>query len=261
MQLSELKRFFSALEATSVGVRRTRSEPDFGARLGVLFQSLSETGILAPQANLPAPVPASVNVAALTEFLGALGEPIKEATESGHFLNVWSLAGVRRDELRNAALLCWLLDSSGTHGRGDKFWQQFLRRMADELPRGFAPDACTAQRFTARLETYPLANTERRVDIELENDHFLAFVEVKVDAAEGRDQIGSYVALAAQKAHVRPYCVFLICPIATDIERRDHVAVASWRIVADAIDDVIRNDKPSFAKTVLQQLSRHYAEL
>jgi hypothetical protein len=62
---------------------------------------------------------------------------MKEARRRGDLVNVWKEAGLGRNELRHAAVLAWLLNERGTHGRGSAIlesWLCGLRTLTGTMP-------------------------------------------------------------------------------------------------------------------------------
>ena len=198
---------------------------------------------------------------ALSKFLTKLREPLERTRASGELLNVWWLAGVGRDELTNTELLGWLLDCNGSHSRGNRVWESILKRIARDLPTGFPFGPHLVKNYITRLEPYPLGNTESRIDIELEGDTFLIFVEAKIEATYDRDQIDRYLKLLSHKADNRQYFLLFISSSPPDEIPPDKVVIVTWRDIAKTINDLIRNEEANFVSILFKQLSRHYASL
>lgn len=169
--------------------------------------------------------------ARLPVALAAIATPIADARASGAFANVWSVAGLRRDEVRTASVLGWLLDPRGSHGRGPAFAEALWAAAGGEA-LGF--DLSTLRRATT--EVCPLGDQSNRVDIALEGDDFLVFVEVKVDAALQPDQLQRYAAAAASAAAIRGkphFAVIYLAPWKAPLP--DRCVHVTWRDLARAI--------------------------
>lgn len=136
--------------------------------------------------------------ARLPVAIAAIATPIADARASGAFANVWSVAGLRRDEVRTASVLGWLLDPRGSHGRGTAFAGALWSAAGGEA-LGF--DLSRLRRATT--EVCPLGDQSNRVDIALEGDDFLVFVEVKLDAGLQPDQLQRYAVAATNAAALR----------------------------------------------------------
>ena len=112
-------------------------------------------------------------------------EPIREARKNGLVLNVWQAAGLKTNEVRNSQVLKWLLDWRGDHGQGNKILVELLKL----LPPRFCYEP---KSYSIIAECCPLGNIENRVDIEIDAPEFLLFVEVKINALEGKEQLKRY---------------------------------------------------------------------
>jgi hypothetical protein len=201
----------------------------------------------------------------LTDFLQQLRPSIDAATRRGDFVNVWTIAGLQRDETRNARVLSWLLDCDGSHGQGKLIFESLLRRLTNIASATTAPivsplPSHIERPYTTRTEIYP--DSENRVDIELDGPDFLAFVEVKIDAPEGQDQIKRYVKLARDKAENRPCAVlFLSRDRDQQLSCNDDIVIrATWVDVAMAITDLI-SESDDLISTLLRQFADHVNQL
>ncbi len=122
--------------------------------------------------------------------------------KSGGTINVWSEAQLKRDEVRNCSVLKWLLDCKGSHGQGGIFFEALLSFLSVPLdPVDLATGYATRAELVYDTYDYDNENNEdtnsskqkrNRVDIVLQNEHFLMFIEVKIDAPEGKNQLKRY---------------------------------------------------------------------
>ncbi len=133
------------------------------------------------------------------DFLAVLGDSIGRAPPKIAPINIWSIAGLRRDELRNAAVLAWFLDPRGSHGLGSAALRGFLAEVARRTP-GWPNFSGDLSRVTVVTEEWPLGSETDRVDIAINGPDFALFVEVKIDAFEGPDQLRRYADLIERKA-------------------------------------------------------------
>lgn len=129
----------------------------------------------------------------LRAWLGQVAPLAHAARARGQAINVWDVAGLKHDELRNVAVLAWLLDPRGTHGYGPAVLAAVmgLLRQRAGLPVGIAGDE-TLCRTAVLTEHWPLASQRDRVDIALDGQDFTLLVEVKIRAPEGPDQLARY---------------------------------------------------------------------
>jgi hypothetical protein len=115
----------------------------------------------------------------------------------GAEMNVWQQSGLKRNEVRNTAVLAWWLDPQGDHGLGDLLIRRFLmclpsaqcKKISNALEKG----------VRVQTESLPLGEKENRIDIEIQGPELLLFIEVKINAGEGRDQLARYQALIERK--------------------------------------------------------------
>jgi hypothetical protein len=112
-------------------------------------------------------------------------------------MNVWTVAGLRRNELRNGGVLSWLLDPKGTHGLTDKVAAALFKRAA-HAPRWLVQRTSYLDLQVA-TEECPLGSDENRIDISILGSDFVMFIEVKIDASEGHEQLKRYVDAVEEK--------------------------------------------------------------
>ncbi|RPE27398.1 PD-(D/E)XK nuclease superfamily protein [Acinetobacter sp. BIGb0102] len=127
-------------------------------------------------------------------------EPLRAAKKQGLALNAWKVAGLKDEEVRHSKVLKWFLDCRGDHGRGNEILLQLLK----ELP---VLEKYQPKRYFTTEECCPLGNQESRVDIEIDADEFLLFIEIKINATEGKDQLQRYIDIAQAKAKKRDWLV------------------------------------------------------
>lgn len=151
-----------------------------------------------PEVTPPRALPSAEAVLGLLE---GLRSPLAKARTSGSLIDIWSVAGLRRRELPNAAVLAWLIDPRGSHGQGSLC----LTGLLDLVRRKSGVDLSGLALGGARVqpEERPLGSDRDRVDIVVEAPDLLIFIEVKIDAAEGQAQLSRYVESAARVAEVQ----------------------------------------------------------
>ncbi len=126
--------------------------------------------------------------------------PILAAQQQGLAVNVWQTAGLKNDEVRHSKVLKWILDCRGDHGQGNAILLHLLKELP--LLEKYQP-----KRYFTTEECCPLGNQESRVDIEIDADEFLLFIEIKINAMEGRDQLQRYIDIAQSKAKNRDWLI------------------------------------------------------
>jgi hypothetical protein len=209
---------------------------------GGLVAFLEQVGPLLNQ-SLPVtapdtPVPV-FDLGQLSVILDSLREPMRRSRASGDFLQVWSVAGVGRHEVRNAAILAWLFDPRGSHGLGSDILRGFLTAAAGQDSIWPLHGADLSQ-VTVRVEERPLESDRDRVDISIDGPDFVIFIEVKIDAVEGLSQLPRYVEAANYKAYAlrkKIAKVIYLSPRPPTHPQPD-VIVLNWRHVAQALSGV-----------------------
>ena len=126
--------------------------------------------------------------------------PILAAQQQGLAVNVWQTAGLKNDEVRHSKVLKWFLDCRGDNGQGNAILLHLLKELP--LLEKYQP-----KRYFTTEECCPLGNQESRVDIEIDADEFLLFIEIKINAMEGRDQLQRYIDIAQSKAKNRDWLI------------------------------------------------------
>ncbi|WP_291352671.1 PD-(D/E)XK nuclease family protein [Acinetobacter sp. UBA3106] len=128
----------------------------------------------------------SIGLSEFFECFKSAIEPMKQAKANGLLLNVWKSAGLSTDEVRNSKVLKWFLDCRGDHGQGNAILLQLLQLLPPRFHEYYP------KFYSAVAECCPLGNLENRVDIEIDAPEFLLFIEVKIYANEGADQLKRY---------------------------------------------------------------------
>jgi PD-(D/E)XK nuclease superfamily len=165
----------------------------------------------------------------------------------GSYTDIWQIVAIGRDEVRNSRVLHWMLNPSGSHGQQGDLLQSLLARIAiragndSVLAPGHLLDA-----YVAYLESDFDNDGKSRVDIVIDGTDALLFIEVKIDASEGKDQLARYVRIAESRARGRPWAVVYLTVSGHQLnaevslaqisqELREHVIEITWRDVGRAI--------------------------
>jgi len=182
------------------------------------------------------PEPSPLRLAAT---FASLHQALQNARANGDFLQVWSVAGLKRNEFRNAAVLSWLIDPNGSHGQGSAILRGLLSAAAETTPSWPLHDV-DLSRITVRTEERPLASDRDRVDIAIDGPDFLLFVEVKIDAAEGTLQLLRYAEAAKDKACAwrKKNAVVIYLSRRPPTDPPPDVAILTWRRIVRVLSDV-----------------------
>ncbi|MBC06430.1 PD-(D/E)XK nuclease family protein [Thalassospira sp.] len=156
--------------------------------------------------------------------------------------NPWNLAGLGRDEVRNAAVLKWLLSPRGDHG----LQAELLRNLLADIP-DFPQEPSRYCRLA--VEDCPDGLRDSRVDIRIDDPrNFFLIIEVKIGASEQSDQLRRYCEIAAACARDgRPWkVVYLTCrgsAPTTAGEFIDDVVPISWSRISEHLRMIVRMRK------------------
>ncbi len=219
------------------------------------------------------PVKKLISYADYQSFFDSFQPGIKDYYKSGFAANLWEVTGVRRDEMRNSAILSWLLDCHGSHGQGCVFLKELLSwlsqnagispYMLDHLPK---PEDAKNNDYWTRVESLPLGELESRVDIEI-GGPFVLIIEVKVNSKENGDQLKRYLEIAKKKAgnNKKWGVVYLTrhgTPPAKDA-LKDKICTISWKQVAAIVEKVVTEHitKNTYIEHQLRQLCYHIKSL
>ncbi len=200
----------------------------------------------------------------VSTFLQALHRKSAAARASGAFLNVWSIAKLKRDEVRTAAVLAWILDAHGTHGKGNALLCAILDQIKEAGWGDFRDCIRQSRHYRIRTEFCPLGDRSNRVDIALEGNDWILIVEVKIDAPEGWKQIQRYVNVArarAQSTAKARWSVLYVCLTAPK-RHQERVTIVRWQEIARAIRAAVAShDHRAFSDSILLQYADHIANL
>lgn len=199
----------------------------------------------------------------LVDFFAHARQPFEAITASGLLSNPWVMAGLRRDEVRNAAVLGWFLDPRGNHGYGGTILADLLARVSRILPGGFPVQASSG--CLVSVEECPDGDRANRVDIQIDDQNFFLIMEVKIDALEQSEQIERYCNIAAARvASGRPWAVAFLTidgrASKTAGDYGERVAAVSWEQLASSFRQVAR-DAASVPRFLATSFANHISNL
>lgn len=204
----------------------------------------------------PAAMP-NLSVEEATGLLDAISLRLGEARRTGELASPWAAAGIGRKEVRNAAVVAWLLDPMGSHGHGALLLQAFLDLVGGRW-RSEHRDSSKARVHTEYCALDDLAD---RVDVVIEGDSWRLFVEVKIDAAEGEAQLERYAAkgramesLARATGRDYDWELVFLSPRAPLL---DHgLRHLTWRQIAQTLREASRR-APPIPAFLINSFARH----
>lgn len=231
-------------------IRRSAGEITMQHRLGRLLERLAPLLPVRPEASTVAD--------RLKSLLPALSVTLAQGRSGSGSINPWTVAGTKRREVRNAAILAALWSPAQTGDVAARFLAEFFARCGvrrgQELP--------TLEQLTLgyrlRVENCPGADGADRVDLVVETATQFIGIEVKIDAGEGRDQLERYVEAIRRSAgqmDKSPRVIFLAPAPPSHVD----VVPATWSTVRAAAAAVVPRNRANleFAHHLIAQFARH----
>lgn len=206
------------------------------------------------------PTPKVLDPERLHEVLTTLRSPLADARESGVMLNPWIMAGLGRNEIRNASVLASFISPRICGRFAVDLLNAFLEPLrSDAQPLPTRTDLESG--YHVRTEHYVTGNERDRVDLTIEGSEFVLGIEVKIDAPEGPLQLERYVETIrrwGQRRSKRAAVIFL-APYSAD---RPDVISADWHLFVAASRKVVARTKTDRTETqkLLQLFARHVAD-
>lgn len=118
----------------------------------------------------------------LADFEERWDQFAKENEINPPFINIWDVAGLDKDEVRNCKILKWLLDPRESHFQRSRFFRCLLEHMHIE------PALENTDEIRVRPQVYiPEGNCI--LDIVIEGETFFICIEAKIDAPESEEQL------------------------------------------------------------------------
>lgn len=205
-----------------------------------------------------------VDPARITALLPHLKAALQERKTDGHLLNVWAVAGLRRNEVRTTAVLGWVLDCHGSHGFGSRVLNALLARLRQHDHQGFLDGLLIGEDYRIDLEHCAFGARDNRIDIAIEGENCVLFIEVKIDAPVGEDQLERYQTVARSKATAlkKPFARVIYLTLWPPASTPADVICLRWKEVAAAVRDAVRSsDRKSHAAAILLQYADHVGRL
>ncbi len=196
----------------------------------------------------------------------------------GGKINVWEVAKLKTDELRNCNVLAWFLNSNAEHGQGDFFLQAFYETFLESsnslidfnqyysvsVEQVFTDNTFLHDGFSEQSEEFAKKKKNNRVDIIIEGNDLLLFVEAKINALEGVQQLKSYSEILANKTHYKNRHLVFLTKSGYVPKEYSSFEVApvgvSWKTISKSFEDAMRKRLGSTYKTLNQPLWAALAE-
>lgn len=196
--------------------------------------------------------PRSLEPANLTSLVRSIREPLDRARSEGAFVNVWAVAGLGRNEVSNTAVLAWWLHPNANHGLGAAVLSEFLREALSSKSESMPLESELA-RAIVRTELRPQGDDTNRIDIAIDCENHIVWIEVKIDAQEGHRQLERY-AEAARKIG-KSWCLIYLSPT-PHARLPDLTTQITWSHVR-RVFRAIAKQSPILTQALLLQFARH----
>lgn len=197
---------------------------------------------------------------ALAKTLADLHQPLQQARSAGASVNPWAAAGLKRNEVRNAAALATLWSPASGGDTAVAFLAAWFDRLRPQ--DGSLPDRAALDRgYVIRTEHCPIDAASERVDLTVEGEGFLIGVEIKIGAGLQPKQLERYQGSIGRRADSRGArsAVVFLSPFAPPV-----VAGVTWSrwtdVAAAARASLPRGgDQRHFNHRLIEQFAAHVA--
>lgn len=185
---------------------------------------------------------------------------------NGETTNIWEISGLKRDEVRICSALAWFLNYYGEHGQKGGLLARILKSVKG-LPEDFPlPEYMCMVPYWVNVESCPSGDKCSRVDIEIEGENFLLFIEVKIDASETNNQLDRYLEIGEKKSGSRPWGVLFLTPAgskpnkAANAKNNSRLIPVSWSIFSKAFTEHAKSLPFSFSKSIVDQFANYISK-
>lgn len=231
-------------------------------RLESLFQAIASFS----QQHPPAPFQPvhEVDFDRIASFLPELQQSLAASRHDGRLLNVWAIAGLKRKEVPTAAVLGWILDCKGSHGFGSDVFESLLSILAEKYPSRDLQGIRLGRHYRLAVEHSSFGESSNRVDLVIDGENTVIFIEVKIDARERENQLKDYLELATKRASVqnKPTAWVLYLSSFLPADAPDAVLHLRWKDVAKAIENAIPlTAEKTVSGAVVKQFAAHVKTL
>lgn len=241
---------------------------DLHERLSYFIEEFKRAGpvTIAPPARLAFYDRTKDERGSFLNSLYKIKEDLNRKRKLGRAINLWKLAQIGQDELKNSSVLAWLLDEKGDHGQGNEILKEFLKQIIFTGNNPPLPEHCD-RGYKTLVESCPFGDQESRIDIEIVGKNFLIFIEVKVNSIENNDQLDRYLRLAPMKAAGLPWGLVYLTRDGRLPERfrnstPDYLVPVKWADLSAILKNHCHNlPSDSFAYNLIRQFANHIDHL
>ena len=183
--------------------------------------------------------------------------------KKGNSANIWEVSGIKRDEVRVSSVLAWFLNFHGEHGQECNLLSGLLRFIKNKPENFPSAEIVSSSPYWINIESCPSGDKGSRVDIEIEGDKFLLFIEVKIDACETNNQLDRYIEIGEIKSGNRPWGVIFLTPngckpkISTNAKENSRLVCISWEEISKVFIEHARSLPQCFSQSVIYQFAKY----
>jgi hypothetical protein len=172
--------------------------------------------------------------------------------KKGKLCNIWEIAQVGRNEVKNSSILAWFFNENSTHGQGNIFLNEFIKHLDLNYKEDFIHN------YSTHIEYCPIDDSSSRVDIVIENSKFIIFIENKIDSSEHTEQTKRYYEKLIMSAGNRKSTLIYLTKDKNIANCPDAIPV-SWKDIANILIKCINkyNYLPDFIKKLTIQYAAH----
>lgn len=218
----------------------------------------------------------NLNTEKMNRFFEEFTQPIALAKRAGFFCDPWTVAKLKRDEVRNSSVLAWWLDPKETHGLNDalhhgldSLLSHLLRAIESKKQIGlpnFPGPHCRV-----RVESCPDGDRASRVDIEIDDPKssnspgFFLIIEVKIDAPESKDQLERYCKVAMKRKDNRQWAILFLTPQGRNSQyinegpctelNKERIVTFSWKEISVILKAVAKQHTEHFQDNKFPELA------
>ena len=198
-----------------------------------------------------------ISIDKLRDTFRKINAPLAEMRIDGALLNVWKASGLKRDEVRNSSALAALLDPQQIGSDAKRILKEFLNRLRWSGNAPLPSHSQLEEPYRVAVETNPYGQESNRIDLSIEGSTFFLYIEIKIDAVEGEDQIDRYIAVMKSRADVLlKQSFFIYLSPRSSKKFYQEVTHANWKDIATAVRNVSRSSSDINSR-LLKQFAEH----
>ena len=198
-----------------------------------------------------------IDVDELNNFIDTFSKKYSDFKKAGSLCNVFELINIGHDEKINSKILAWLLDCNGTHGQGNIFLKELIEYINSHINSCLSQlDVQFISEYSVFLESYPMGDSSNRIDIQVGNDNFILYIEVKIDSEEHNNQTIRYFNKMKLNPCSHQYLLYLT--VKKNLAACNKAINISWSEISSIIESVLKKYPiPNFVKFLISQYSNH----